>query len=158
MSVRTRSATPALWRSSPAVFSSTLSLNVPQHHAGSALSKQQLRHPPPQALRPARDQHRLAANLDSLRLPINHLDLKHRRPLLPRYKQPIMLGVIRDAVQHRILIDPLARRHQPGQINPADHMPIPRRYPRNPVRMPHIGINLASAFFLRRAMYSNSFS
>src|SRR5260370_27810751 len=67
-----------------------------------------------------------------------HFDFKHGRPLLSRNKQVIIPDVVRYTVEHRFVSDPLASRKQPSKVDPRDHMPVFRRYTRNPIGVPDV--------------------
>jgi hypothetical protein len=73
----------------------------------------------------------------------SHFDFKHGRPLLSRNKQVIILDVVRYTVEHRFVIDPFASRKQPSKIDPRDHMPVFRRYTRNPIGVPDVSVDIA---------------
>jgi hypothetical protein len=65
-----------------------------------------------------------------------HFDFKHGRPLFSRNKRVIIPNVVRYTVEHRFVIDPLANNKQPSKVDPRDHMPVFRRYTRNPIGVP----------------------
>src|SRR5260370_38603187 len=72
-----------------------------------------------------------------------HFDFKHGRPLLSRNKKVIILDVVRYTVEHRFVIDPLVSRKQPSKVDPRDHMPVFRRYTRNPIGVPDVSVDIA---------------
>src|SRR5260370_9092954 len=76
-----------------------------------------------------------------------HFDFKHGRPLLSRNKQVIIPDVVRYTVEHRFVIDPLLSRKQPSKVDPRDHLPVLRRYTRNPIGVPDVSVDIALDIF-----------
>ena len=58
-------------------------------------------------------------------------------------EQALSLGIVSDAVQHRILFNPIDWTQKTGEINPAEHLPVLRGDAGDPIGLPYIGVNLA---------------
>src|ERR1700722_5691823 len=74
-------------------------------------------------------------------------DLEDRRPKFASHKEPVMLGVVSDAIQYRAIAGALARRQQPAQVNPTQNLARLRRNPRDAIGIPDVGVDLAVNVF-----------
>src|SRR5882724_6748619 len=73
---------------------------------------------------------------------LHNLDLEHHRPPLPGHKNPVVLRVVSDPIQDRLVINPLLYGQQSFQVDPCDNLTVLWRNPRNHFRVPDIRINL----------------
>ena len=70
-------------------------------------------------------------------------DLEEPRPQLSGHEQAISRSVVGNPVQDCLGTQPIPR-HQASQINPGRNLSRLRRNPRDPIRMPDVGVDLAA--------------
>ena len=77
----------------------------------------------------------------------NQGDLEYLRPELSGDKEPVVSGVVRDAVEHGFVVGELAARHQAFEIDPADDTARCWRDAGDAIGVPDVGVDFAVDVF-----------